>query len=188
MWLQLCGLVLPLVVTLTFDPLEAGEVKCPPNLSCGCQVETYDGTSALDLDCRDRMMHSVPEDVVEAVQAIPVVTLDLSKNKIKSLSDRVFSGMTFERVYWGHDPKIKLDNNPLTLISPQALQGMTGSRLTLSFVNCSLGTLPKQQLAHFSNLTGLDIRGILGGHDEIGQLWAQFALETGKVILYKGPR
>ncbi len=149
-WL-LCALVM-------LTGVAGAEVVCPAGLACGCTVSSYYDKHALILDCTDRDFHSVPETLMEAVKGIPVVTLDLSKNRIASLSDRVFKGVYFLMVYEGHDPKIILDANPLTRVSTAAFQGISGERLTVSFVNCSLGSIPKNQLSEIANLTGLDVQ------------------------------
>lgn len=110
--------------------------SCPPR--CVCQPQTK------DVNCSGKHLAAVPDGVPTDTRR-----LDLSRNKLKTLGRRAFSGL-------GQVTELDLRDNVLSMIEVEAFAGLHNLR-TLYLRSNRLKILPVGMFSGLSNLRFLDL-------------------------------
>lgn len=134
-------------------PVECDDIDFP----CSCKTLTDIGSEypLLDIDCSEQELTRIPD--LYPLRHARIYKLDLSDNKIRTVNASTFAGLEFypERKY----AVIRLSNNPIEYISPQAFRGINANEIILEMKNMNLQTFPYEALKHIPTVTQLNLAG-----------------------------
>ncbi|XP_063054278.1 leucine-rich repeat and immunoglobulin-like domain-containing nogo receptor-interacting protein 4b [Engraulis encrasicolus] len=138
LWTRCLPVLLPLLLLSCACQMSAADVpwSCPQR--CDCRLETQ------EVNCSQKSLSSVPEGFASDVKR-----LDLSSNRLKTLSRRQFYGLSKLQ-------ELDLSNNVLSMIEVEAFQGLQSLR-ALKLRGNRLKIIPVGVFSGLSNLRSLDV-------------------------------
>ncbi len=138
--------------------VRAIEINCPKEfVVCDCVEEKEHGigeSQTLEINCSERNLTEVPDWT--ALRGLPITWVDLSDNNLKKLPADAFIGLTFaspKPAIW--IPRLDINHNPLSIISPYAFRNMRGDGILLHMRHTRMRTFPSEALRNIENLTDL---------------------------------
>ncbi len=147
-------------------------ITCPETLpkKCKCTSWTYpsyeqDGNEqdedpliTHDIGCNNVLSPGDPFPDLSSLKGMDIQTLRLRDNHIREIPNDAFNGLRFKSQYETiAQAEIQLDRNKISRIHDNAFQGIQANKLNLYMSNCTLTTVPTEQLRHITNLTDISL-------------------------------